>query len=128
MAKIEVDFDVFKELTNRRQTESMSENDALRALLALPPANTDAPQVTRRAWTWKGVSLPDGTQLRAEYKGRAYTAEVIDGSWTQDGKTYASPSAAAYAITGSGVNGWGFWSVKRPGDSAWKTLHQLRVS
>ena len=34
---IEIDFDVFKELTNRRKTENVSYNDVLRELLNLNP-------------------------------------------------------------------------------------------
>ena len=35
MATIEVDFEVFKELTVRRESESMTENDVIRLLLGL---------------------------------------------------------------------------------------------
>ena len=48
------------------------------------------------------------------------------GSWMQAGQTFGSPSAAAHAITQSGINGWWFWSVKRPGDPAWMQLGKLR--
>ena len=78
----------------------------------------------------KGGETPgtnyDGTELRAEYKGRAYTARIEDGRWLQDGEVQTSPSAAASAITQGGVNGWWFWSVKRPGDTKWVVLGELR--
>jgi hypothetical protein len=44
----------------------------------------------------------------------------------QEGQTFSSPSAAAFAITQSGINGWWFWSVKRPSDPAWLQLRKLR--
>jgi hypothetical protein len=127
MVAIDVDFDVYKALTNLRPTETVSYNDVLRDILNLgqkqqPPGRQPV------AWTWKGVTLPSGTELRAEYKGKVYTAAIVDGVWTQDGKIYGSPSAAAYAITGSGINGWVFWSVKRPGDTGWTSLGKLRTS
>lgn len=126
MATIEVDFDAFKALTNLRETEAMTYNDVVRKLLGLSKA-APIPAITEAAaWVWKGVTLPDGTELRAEYKGKAYSARVANGEWTQDGKTYSSPSAAAYAVTGSSVNGWTFWTVKRPGDGGWTPIGQLR--
>src|SRR4051812_28263485 len=119
MVALDVDFDVYKALTVRRATEDVTYNDVLRELLELgeKPAPTASPKIA--GWTWKGVFLPNGTELRAEYKGTAYTAKIVDGSWMQAGQTFGSPSAAAHAITQSGINGWWFWSVKRPGDPAW---------
>jgi hypothetical protein len=103
-------------------------NDVLRELLGLPslPGSGTAPAATQSGWTWKGVHLPDGTELRAEYKGKEYVAKVSGGHWQQDGETYGSPSAAAFAITQSGINGWWFWSVKRPSDPGWMPLAKLR--
>jgi len=37
MAAIEIDFDVFKELTQRRRDESVTYNDVIRALLGWQP-------------------------------------------------------------------------------------------
>jgi hypothetical protein len=122
---IDIDFDVFKALTNRRSSESVTYNDVLREMLGLPSA-TASPQASGDGWTWKGVTLPNGTELRAEYKGQAYFAKIEGGKWMQNGKPRSSPSAAAYAITQSGINGWWFWSVKRPGDVIWVPLGKLR--
>jgi hypothetical protein len=125
MTGIEVDFEVFKALTVRRAAESVTYNDVLREMLELPPS-LSKPQTEQKAWTWKGVTLPEGTELRAEYKGKVYTAKIAGGEWMQDGKPQSSPSAAAFAITNSGVNGWWFWSVKRPNDPTWGQLGKLR--
>lgn len=122
---IEVDFEVFKALTIQRATETVSYNDVLRSMLKLSPSAAKSPD-EQQGWTWKGVTLPDGTELRAEYKGKVHTAKVMDGQWMQDGKSHGSPSAAAHAVTGSGVNGWWFWEVKRPGDTVWGALGKLR--
>ena len=128
MATIEVDFDVFKELTHRRASEATTENDVIRSLLKMPAAaRLPAAFAEGKPATFKGVTLPHGSKLRAEYKGQTFTAEIIDGQWVQDGAAQTSPSAAAYTVTGSGVNGWVFWSVKRPGDSGWRPLTQLRA-
>ena len=127
MTAIDIDFDVFKALTNRRGNEAVTYNDVLRELLGLPAGHTKAPEKPR-GWTWKGVTLPNGTDLRAEHKGTAYSAKIENGQWMQDGHSRPSPSAAAYAITEYGVNGWVFWSVRRPGDTTWTPLSKLRKS
>ena len=127
MATIEIDFEVFKALTNQRSTEETTYNAVLRELLKLPVAVATSPVAgTKKAWTWKATTLPHGTQLKAEYKGQEYTAEIDDGRWSQNGETYGSPSAAAYAITGSGINGWWFWQAKKPGEAGWTALAKLR--
>ena len=123
---VEIDFEVYKALTNRRATESTTYNDVLRELLKLPPSKAES-QMTIEGWTWKGVTLPNGTELRAEYKGKMYSAKIDGGKWVQDGTQYSSPSAAAFAITESGINGWWFWSVKRPNDAAWVQLGKHRT-
>ena len=127
MVSLDVDFDVFKALTNRRATEAVTYNDVLRELLSLGK-NSAAPPTVLPGWTWKGVTLPNGTELRSEHRGKAYTATIVDGAWIQDGQEFGSPSAAAYAITQSGINGWLFWSVKRPSDPTWLQLGKLRES
>lgn len=125
MATIEVDFDVFKALTGLRATEAVTYNEVVRNLLGLGKAPA-APVPETGGWTWKGVYLPNGTELRAEYKGKAHLAKITGGVWVQNGKTFGSPSAAAHTITGSGINGWSFWSVKRLGDAGWQQLGKLR--
>ncbi len=70
--------------------------------------NSAAPTTELPGWTWKGVTLPNGTELRAEFKGKAHTAKIINGAWVQEGQEFGSPSAAAFAITDYGINGWDF--------------------
>lgn len=126
MVTLDVDFDVFKALTNRRETESVTYNDVLRELLGLHGTPSLLSPEVGAGWTWKGVTLPNETQLKAEYKGKVHVAKIENGEWVQSGQTFGSPSAAAFAITASGINGWWFWSVKRPSDPAWQQLGKLR--
>jgi len=127
MATVEVDFDVFKELTNRRATESVSYNDVIRKLLKLDSAPAPKVSPVVRGANFKGVFFPDGTQFRATYKGRTYTAEIRNGVWVDsDGSTRNSPSEAAVKITGKNWNGWRFWHCKRPSDSTWQLIDGLR--
>ncbi len=130
MATIEVDFDVFKELTNRRTCESDTYNDVIRRVLKLGPEV--AQQKVRNAptgATFKGAFFPDGTQFRGTYKGRTYTAEIKGGAWIDsDGTMRTSSSEAAVKITKKNWNGWLFWHCKRPGDTSWQLIDVLRPS
>jgi hypothetical protein len=77
--------------------------------------------------TFKGVFFPEGTQFRATYKGRTHVAEIKGGAWVgSDGTTRTSPSEAAVKITGKSWNGWRFWHCKRPDDTAWHLIDNLR--
>jgi hypothetical protein len=135
MATIEIDFDVYKALTVRRESESTTYNDVLRRLLNLndqigqraeltPQANFEA---TDGGCTMQGVNFPEGTQFRVVYKGRTYTAQVKNGRWVDEqGHVRKSPSDAASAITRNNVNGWRFWWFKRPDDASWRKLRELQ--
>ena len=92
-----------------------------------PRPATGTPSVAG-SWTGKSVTLPPGTELQARYKGKTLVAQVEGGRIVYDGQGYATPSAAGVAATGRGrsVNGWIFWEVKRPGDSGWTLLSDLR--
>lgn len=136
MRTIEVDFDVFKALTLRRPTESVTENDVLRELLGLSPAPRNAsrtssaiaPQSDPDSWLSKGVRFPAGTEFRAHYKGETHLARVEKGALVLAGKRYDTPSAAAMAITGGRpVNGWTFWECRTPGQANWRMIKTMRT-
>ncbi len=130
MHSIEVDFEVYKQLTVRRATEHVTYNDVIRELLGLKkaPANAASPNgVSAGDWTAKGVRFPAGTVLRAEYKGRQYAATVEGGALVLNGKRFSSPSAAAVSVTKSPVNGWVFWECRFPGQSNWQLIKNLRI-
>ena len=136
MHTIEVDFDVYKALTLRRPTESVTANDVLRELLGLPRAShvsysaqmpaAIVPPTDPGAWISKGVRFPHGTEFRAHYKGETHLARVEKGALVYNNKRYDSPSAAAMAITGSPVNGWTFWECRMPGQAAWQIIKARR--
>ena len=123
--QIEIDFDVFKALTARRTTESVSYNQVIRDLLGLGPAaqQSDDPQPvleTGTSYVAAGRVLPAGTRLRATYKGKVYHGEIRDGRvYDSAGNGHASLSAAARAVTKNNVNGMRFWKARRPGDEEW---------
>ena len=131
MHTIEIDFDVFKALTLRRDTEDISYNDVLRELLGLgrakkAPEKAAGVQEGGRPWVSKNVSFPHGTEFRSKYKGREYRGTIDNGFLVVNGRRFVSPSAAAISITNNPVNGWIFWECKMPGETRWKTIKSLR--
>ncbi|HEV2816294.1 MAG TPA: DUF2924 domain-containing protein [Allosphingosinicella sp.] len=135
--QVEIDFEVYKGLTALRRHEDHSYNDVIRELLKLPVPSLKAQghdgsslhateQPAKRSFESRDLSLPHGTQLKATYKGRVYTARIDDGRWVDsEGREHGSPSAAARFITGSNVNGLRFWQARRMGDHDWWKLDVL---
>lgn len=134
MHTIDVDFDVFKQLTVRRETETMTYNDVIRELLGLEKkiiiendySKTQFHEISEDDWLVKGVRFPNGTEFRATYKGQIKNGRVESAALVVNGKRYESPSAAAVAITKTSVNGWGFWECKLPGKNSWQSIDSLR--
>ena len=128
MPQIDIDFEVFKELTNRRPAEEVTYNDILRDLLKLgKPTKTGKAVVGGRPWVVSDTSFPAGTEFMADYKGTAHTGIVKDGKLElSDGRKFTTPSAAAVHITGSNVNGWRFWKCKLPGATQFVLVERLR--
>lgn len=141
--QIEIDFEVFKALTARLQDERDTYNETIRRLLSLPASDLDAEPETFEAagiagqvrgllgsstgvW-YSNVFFPEGTVFRASYKGQTHYASIRGGVWVDaDGLSRTSPSHAASAISGTNVNGWRFWFVRRPSDEDWQRMDALR--
>ena len=128
MAVIEVDFEVFTEIAARREIEAMTPNDVLRGLLGLNsnPPNAGIAPAALKAWSYKGVLFPNGTEFRASYKGTLYLANVIADKLVLDEMVMNSPSEAAMTITNTAVNGWTFWKCRFPDSRRWQKLSSLR--
>ncbi|MCC6328343.1 MAG: DUF2924 domain-containing protein [Acidobacteria bacterium] len=125
--QIEIDFDVFKELTIRLKSPETTENDVIRDLLGLGqvPSNGTA-EAPKAPWVGKGAVLPHGTELRMNYGGREYRAEIFDGAFLYGGESFKAPSPAAVAITKNPVNGWNYWDCKLPGSTKWEPIKKFR--
>jgi hypothetical protein len=128
MPQIDIDFEVFKELTNRRPAEAVTYNDVVRELLNLPkPASTNSASNGSKPWVVSGTSFPAGSEFMTDYKGKTYSGIAKDGKLElSDGYKFTTPSAAAIHVTGSNVNGWRFWKCKLPGASQFVLIERLR--
>ena len=135
---IEIDFDIHKLIESKRMSFSDTPNEVLRRELGLGTSPNGPPPATRpesgeSSWMGKGVTLPHGTELRMEYNGRQYSGVIENGKWLVEGKCFNSPSAAAggVALTRDGkspqLDGWIYWHCKRPGDTDWTSIKQLRA-
>ena len=128
MHTIEIDFEVFKEITARRNTEDVTENDVLRELFGLiqETPNMKHSMSEGKSWVVKGVEFPSGTKFHANYKGKIFEAIVENGNLILNSKKYQSPSSAAVSITKNPVNGWTFWECQFPGKNNWILIKSLR--
>jgi hypothetical protein len=129
MPQIDIDFEVFKELTNRRPSEDVTYNDVLRDLLKIPAPSKLAKQAANRSkpWVVSDTSFPAGSEFMADYKGKTYSGLVKDGKLQlSDGHKFSTPSAAAMHVTTTNANGWRFWRCKLPGASQYVLIERLR--
>jgi len=133
---IEIDVDVFRFLESRRTSFAQSHNDILRSIAGLPSidaqSNGASTAEVTGGWTWKGVTLPNGTKLRMNYNGRSHTGEIMQGAWHVGGAIYRTPSAAAGGVARSkkgapvSLDGWEYWEIQKSESSRWIKISELR--
>jgi len=143
LRSIDIDIEIHRHIEQHRTSFGQTPNDILRELFGLSAGMADGsrragegdvPSPVTGDWSWKGVTLPGGTELRMTYNGRTHTGIVSGGAWQIAGATYASPSSAADALARSrdgkrvSLNGWILWEVRKPGARAWVRLDELRPS
>jgi len=146
--QIEIDFDIHKLIEAERRGFDEPPNMALRRLLRLPDAQqiaTNPTQATKyanvastgregRPFSEDGVNIPHGSLARMEYLrgSQVYEGRFLDGKIVVNGVAYSSLSKAAdaLAVTKKGdktsLNGWRYWEAKRPGETVWIKLWDLR--
>jgi hypothetical protein len=82
-------------------------------------------QSTGRGLQWKGLFLPDGTEVRMQYKGQYHYANVEDDQLMYQGDSI-TPGSLANTIAGSSRNAWRDLWLKRPADIEWRLADDLR--
>ncbi|SFO12295.1 hypothetical protein [Nitrosospira briensis] len=78
-----------------------------------------------RGYQWKNLFLPQGTQIRMQYKGAYSYARVEDDQIVYRGKSI-SPGSLANTIAGTSRNAWRDLWIKRPQDKEWKLADECR--
>jgi predicted CopG family antitoxin len=135
MPNIQVSPDTYRRIEDRAKPFEDSEpEDVIRRLLdKTESTNPKAFEEEGGAdLVSKGGTIPHGSELRMNYKGREYHAVVDDGKIIWDGKAFSSPSEAAVAViqsTGQDqtrANGWDYWKVKTPESGEWRLADEVR--
>jgi len=80
-----------------------------------------------RGFQWKSLFLPDGTQLRMQYKGAYHYANVEGDEIHYKGKPI-TPGSLANTIAGGSRNAWRDLWIKRPTDDEWILADDCRDS
>lgn len=138
MRTIEIDFDLHKKIETERKSFEETPNDVLRRLTGLGSAPREEKAGLQlvgkgRPWIGEGVELPHGTDLKMVYNQQEYRAKIENGAWVADGEVFfgPSPAASALAVTKKGtktsLNGWMYWQARKPGQTEWVYIWELRV-
>lgn len=83
-------------------------------------------QSAARGYQWKSLFLPEGTEVRMQYKGQYHYAKVIGDQLIYEGKPI-SPGSLANTITGTSRNAWRDLWLKRPNDPEWRLADDCRA-
>ena len=78
-----------------------------------------------RGYQWKSLFLPDGTEVRMQYKGEWYYAGVDGDQLLYEGDA-TTPRRLANYVAQSSRNAWRDLWIKRPGDAEWRLADDLR--
>jgi hypothetical protein len=78
-----------------------------------------------RGYTWKGLWLQNGTELRMRYKGKTFYAQVRGDDLVYDGVP-SSPAQMVNTITGTNRNAWRDLWIKTPDDKEFVPAEQAR--
>lgn len=101
----------------RKRAEELANDADLRLSPPRPkPATTnpEAQTVTTHVQFDHDDRLPlPGTVLSREYKGRTVQVRVLTSGFEYEGEVYRSLSAAAKTITGTHINGFQFFRLRR---------------
>jgi hypothetical protein len=91
------------------------------------------PELLRQAPTshlgyqWKSFFLPDGTEVRMQYKSEWYYAKVEGDKLVYEGEPI-TPGRLANTIAGSSRNAWKDLWIKRPADTEWLLADDCRAA
>ena len=83
-----------------------------------PELLTEEGDKISRGYQWKNLFLPDGTELRMQYKDANFYAKVEGDEVIYDGKS-VSPASMVNSISGTSRRAWRDMWFKRPEDKQW---------
>lgn len=77
-------------------------------------------------YQWKSLFLPDGTELRMQYKGTYHYARVVGDTIVYKDKPI-TPGSLANTVAGGSRNAWRDLWIKRPSDDEWVLADEWRA-
>ena len=75
---------------------------------------------------WAPIFLPNGTQIRMEYKKELFNAVVKNNKVMFEEESYSPSELARNIAAGTSRNAWRDLLIKRPGDTNWALAYDLR--
>jgi len=78
-------------------------------------------------YQWKGLFLPDSTEVRMQYKSQWHYARVDGDKLVYECKP-TTPGRLANTITGTSRNAWRDLWIKRPTDAEWLLADDCRAA
>jgi len=79
----------------------------------------------RVGFQWKSLFLPDGTEVRMQYKSVWYYAKVEGDKLIYEGEPI-TPGRLANTVSGTSRNAWRDLWIKRPADFEWLLADDCR--
>lgn len=87
------------------------------------------PELLRQSITygyqWKNLFLPEGTEVRMQYKGQYHYAKVEGDQLLYEGNA-VTPGSLANTVAGSSRNAWRDLWIRRPNDPEWRLADDCR--
>lgn len=138
---IAIDWEIHQLIELERRSFDEPPIEALRRMLGLVAGQKPRIRISANSaeelteWASKGVTIPNGTKARFNYRGNAKPiyGEFKGGKLHAAGRVYDSLSSASndLAVTRAGkrtrLNGWLYWSVEIPsGSGNWLIMDHLR--
>jgi hypothetical protein len=84
-------------------------------------------QPSNLGYQWKGLFLPDSTEVRMQYKSDWYYAKVEGDKLTYEGEPI-TPGRLANTVAGTSRNAWRDLWIKRPADAEWLLADDCRAA
>lgn len=84
-------------------------------------------QHSNLGYQWKGLFLPDSTEVRMQYKSDWYYAKVEGDKLIYEGVPI-TPGRLANTVAGTSRNAWRDLWIKRPADAEWLLADDCRAA
>ena len=131
LVSVQISSELFLELANYLQ-EFGDERDpadviegALASWLAVARGEVDPGDGPTPGFQWKRLFLPEGTELKMQYRGQHAFAKVIGDAVLYDGRPL-TPNQFAAEVAGTARNAWRDLWLRLPGQRNWKNAAFIR--